>query len=93
MEETEELRNELKIINKHLEEELEDYNDPRFGIKEFIYIKKKLFKNNNKNENEENLKVIIQKRIKLLLDDFLKFEFIKKYNKEIITLFYKKINN
>ena len=37
MEETEEIKEELEIINKHLEEELEDYDNPKFEIKVYIY--------------------------------------------------------
>lgn len=80
MEETEEIKNELKIVNNHLEEELEDYNSPKFGIKEYIYIKQELGKN-NKPKNNINLKELIQKRIKLIIDDFLKFEFTEIINK------------
>lgn len=71
-EKTDEIKKELRLINNHLQKECESLNNPKFSIEEYIFIKRNL-KNNNLFDDE--LKQMLQNKIKYLVDDFLSFEF------------------
>ena len=81
-EKTIELKKELRLKNKYLKEECESLTNPKFTLEEYIYIKNNINKNKNNNDLlEDNLKEMIQKKIKYLIDDFLNFEFEDLYKK------------
>ena len=71
-EKTEEVEKELILINKHLKEECQNLNNPKFTIKEYINIKKRY---SNNPQKKDELKEMLLKRIKNLIDTFLNFEF------------------
>jgi len=71
-EKTDEIKKELRLINNHLKKECESLNNPKFSIEEYIFIKKNLKQNNL---CDDELKQMLQNKIKYLIDDFLSFEF------------------
>ena len=70
---TDEIKEELNNINNNLKKEIK-LEDPEFLINEYVFLKENNL-NDTQCKNNEKIKKIIQERIKLLIDNFLNFEY------------------
>lgn len=86
---TNDIKNELKLVNNFLKKEIK-LEEPYLSLNQYIFLKEKInsIKQKNNNWRNEELKKKIQNRIKLIINDLLKFEFedLKNASEQSITI-------